>query len=245
MLKFFIDFDGTITKQDVGDALFETFGGEQCKEFVREYHEGKISAVECFNKETAACGEVDKLKLDSFLDSQEIDETFPEFVEYCKSNSFEYYILSDGMDYYIKRILTRVGVGEVPVYSNILNLEQVNGTTSVRFRPEFPFTDEVCDRCASCKRNHILTLAGDDDIIAYIGEGYSDRCPVRYADVVFAKDDLLKFCRREEIPHVEYQTFADIVKYVDKMIHKNGRTKIKLKKRRLAELARREIFAGG
>ncbi|MBI3189525.1 MAG: MtnX-like HAD-IB family phosphatase [Ignavibacteriales bacterium] len=245
MLKFFIDFDGTITKQDVGDALFETFGGEQCKEFVREYHEEKISAVECFQKETAVCGIVEKNQLDGFLDAQEIDETFPEFVAYCTSNGFEHYILSDGMDYYIQRILNRYGVGDVPVYANILHLEPVNGNSSVKFRSEFPFTDEVCTRCASCKRNHILTLSGDDDIIAYIGEGYSDRCPVRYADVVFAKDDLLKLCRREEIPHVEYQTFADIVKYVDKMIHKNGRTKIKLKKRRLAELARREVFAGG
>ncbi len=245
MLKFFIDFDGTITKQDVGDALFETLGGEQCKEFVRQYHEEKLSAVECFQKETTACGIVEKNRLENFLDSQEIDETFPEFVAFCRSNNFEHYILSDGMDYYIKRILERHSIGDVPVFANTLNLDQVNGTTSVKFRPEFPFTDEVCDRCASCKRNHILTLAGDDDIIAYIGEGYSDRCPVRYADVVFAKDDLLKFCRREEIPHVEYQTFADVIKYVEKMIQKNGRTKVKMKKRRLAELARREVFAGG
>jgi 2,3-diketo-5-methylthio-1-phosphopentane phosphatase len=245
MLKFFIDFDGTITKQDIGDALFETFGGEQCKEFVIEYHEEKLSAVECFQKETAACGMVERNELERFLDAQEIDETFREFVGYCKSNGFEHYILSDGMDYYIKRILERHLLGDVPVYANVLHLEPANGSTSVTFRPEFPFTDEVCNRCASCKRNHILTLAGDEDIIAYIGEGYSDRCPVRYADVVFAKDDLLKFCRREEIPHVEYQTFADVVKYVEKMIHKNGRTKVKLKKRRLAELARREVFAGG
>ncbi|MBI3193609.1 MAG: MtnX-like HAD-IB family phosphatase [Ignavibacteriae bacterium] len=245
MLKFFIDFDGTITKQDVGDALFETFGGEQCKEIIKEYREEKISAVECFQKETAACGIVEKVQLDRFLDVQEIDETFREFVSYCKSNGLEYFILSDGMDYYIKRILERHALGDVPVYANMLNLEPVQGSSGVIFRPEFPFTDEVCNRCASCKRNHILTLAGDDDIIAYVGEGYSDRCPVRYADVVFAKDDLLKFCRREEIPHVEYQTFADVVKYVEKMIHKNGKTKVKLKKRRLAELARREVFAGG
>ncbi len=245
MLKFFIDFDGTITKRDVGDALFETFGGEQCKEFVKEYREEKLSAVQCFEKETAACGNVDLQTFHSFLDSQEIDETFPEFIEYCKKNQYEFAILSDGMDYYIKRILTTHGLADVPVYSNIMNLVpgEVNGT--VRFVPSFPYTDEVCERCASCKRNHMLTLTGDDDIIIYIGEGYSDRCPVQYADVVFAKDDLLKYCRREEIPHAEYKTFGDIVKYIEKMTTSKGTTKIRLRKRRLAELARREVFAGG
>jgi 2,3-diketo-5-methylthio-1-phosphopentane phosphatase len=273
MLKFFIDFDGTITKQDVGDALFEKFGGEQCKEFIREYHEEKISAVQCFEKETAACGIVNKFALDSFLDAQEIDSTFPDFIQYCRANEFQAYILSDGLDYYIHRILSRFGVGDVPVYSNTLHLEPVIKTSAsqphtreqalrregedkelskietssahVRFVPSFPYTDEVCNRCASCKRNHMLSLSGDDDIILYIGEGYSDRCPVNYADVVFAKDDLLKYCRREEIPHVAYTTFADIVKYIEKMIHKNGRTNIRLKKRRRAELARREAYMGG
>ncbi len=244
MLKFFIDFDGTITKQDVGDALFETFGGEVCKEFVREYREEKLSAVQCFEKETAACGIVDLTMLHTFLDSQEIDETFPEFIEYCKSKQYEYAILSDGMDYYIKRILNKYSIGDVPVYANVLNLVPDSVIGKVRFVPSFPYTDEVCERCASCKRNHLLSLTGDEDIIVYIGEGYSDRCPVNFADIVFAKDDLLKYCRREEIPHAEYKTFGDIVKYVEKMTTNKGTTKIRLRKRRLAELARREVFAG-
>ncbi|TAK56294.1 MAG: 2-hydroxy-3-keto-5-methylthiopentenyl-1-phosphate phosphatase [Bacteroidetes bacterium] len=259
VLKFFIDFDGTITTQDVGDALFIKFGGEQCRDIVQEYYDEKISAVECFHKETTACGVVTIAELNDFLDAQTIDESFVGFVQYCKANGFELYILSDGMDYYIHRILNRYGVGDVPVYANILTLQSTDtplnplsrGDSSdkklsrVRLVPSFPYTDEVCTRCASCKRNHMLNLSSDETIIAYIGEGYSDRCPVKFADVIFAKDELLKYCRREEIPHAEYSTFSDIIKYVDKMIHKNGRTKLRLKKRRLAELARREVFAGG
>jgi len=245
MVKFFIDFDGTITTRDVGDALLERFGGAQCTDFIREYHEERLTAFQCFEKESQACGAVDRIELDRFIDAQEIDSTFPEFIDYCTAQGFEMSILSDGMDYYINRILERFGIQNVPVYTNTLTLEQVGQNGHVRFVPSFPYTDELCDRCASCKRNHMLTLSGESDLLLYIGEGYSDRCPVRYADVVFAKDDLLDYCRREEIPHVRYETFADIVRYVDRMTRKNGRTKVRMRKRRQAELARREVFLGG
>ena len=41
--------------------------------------------------------------------------------------------------------------------------------------------------CANCKRNHLLTKSGDESVIVYIGNGSSDQCPSRYADIVFAK----------------------------------------------------------
>ena len=125
-----------------------------------------------------------------------------------------------------------------------MNLIPIEGSSKVKFQPIFPYTDEICTRCASCKRNHIVTIAGDDDIIVYIGEGYSDRCPVRYADVVFAKDDLLRYCRKNHIPRYEYKTFKDIKNQLHKMMHTTSSNSSKgfLRKRRQAELARKELF---
>jgi 2-hydroxy-3-keto-5-methylthiopentenyl-1-phosphate phosphatase len=245
MIKIFIDFDGTITRQDVGDAMFETFGGETSLQAVDEYRQENISAVECFNKESAACGEFEKRALDNFLDAQEIDPTFIEFIKFCRERGIEHYIVSDGMDYYITHILQRYGLGDVPFFSNHMELVSFNGTSKVRFQPSFPFVDEVCDRCASCKRNHMLTLSGDEDIIVYVGEGYSDRCPVRYADAIFAKDDLLKYCQQENIPFFEYRTFDDVTKRLKMLIDGSNADKtVALRKRRQAELARREAFIG-
>ena len=246
MIKIFTDFDGTITFHDVGDAMFEAFGGSQCTEIVQEYREGKISAVECFRRECTACGTVNVAELNAFLDWQEIDAAFIDFVKFVRAQNLEYYIVSDGMDYYIKRILDRHGVSDVPFFANTLRLIPMNGSSLVRFEPHFPYTDEVCDRCACCKRNHILTMSADDDIIIYIGEGYSDRCTARYADVIFAKDDLLKYCQQENISYYEYSTFADIVQRLQLILGKrrsNG-TAVGLRKRRQAELARRDVFIG-
>jgi 2,3-diketo-5-methylthio-1-phosphopentane phosphatase len=246
MIRVFVDFDGTITRDDVGDSLFETFGGAAATGAVRQYIDGSMSAVDCFRKECAACGDVDKNRLDAFLDSREIDRTFISFFDFCRDKAMECTILSDGMDYYIERILKRNGIAYVPFFANHLGLQSDDGGTHVRFEPSFPHTDEVCDRCASCKRNHMLRIAGDDDIIVYVGEGYSDRCPARFADVVFAKDALLNYCRRENISCFEYSSFGDIQHRLETFLTatKRGRPN-GLRKRRRAELARKEVFMGG
>ena len=244
MIKIFTDFDGTITLRDVGDAMFETFGGEQCRQIIQDYRDENISAVECFRRECAACSTVNVWELNAFLDAQEIDPTFADFVKYCRHRQFDCTVVSDGMDYYIKRILDRHGVGDVPFFSNVLRLTPVDGTPYVRFEPEFPYTDELCDRCACCKRNHLLALSGDDDTIVYVGEGYSDRCPAKYADAVFAKDELLTYCQDENISYYEYRTFADIVQRLEKLQRGNNGTITGLRKRRQAERARRDVFIG-
>lgn len=240
MIQIFCDFDGTITKRDVGDAMFERFGGGICTDIINEYREEKISAVECFRRESEACGEVDVAELHRFLSSQEIDQSFQEFVTFCREQGFALTIVSDGMDYYIKIILEQHHI-DVPFFSNTLNLIPINGSSNVRFSLSFPYTDEMCDRCACCKRNHILTHSGDDDIIVYIGEGYSDRCPAKYADVTFAKGELLRYCLQEHLPCCQYETFRDIQERMKRfLIEPNSRDRFR--KRRQAELARREAF---
>lgn len=246
MIKIFIDFDGTITRQDVGDALFVRFGGKKCLDYINEYRNEKISAVDCFYSECNECIDIDKNKLNEFLDAQEIDSSFIEFYSFCKRNDIMPFILSDGMDYYLDRILKNHGITEIPFFTNHLELAPLNGSLKVSFKPSFPFTDETCDRCACCKRNHMLTLSAEDDIIIYIGEGYSDRCPVHYADIVFAKDELQTYCQQQNVSYFEYRGFADITKRLEILLdNKQSKKHFGLKKRRQAQLAAREVFLGG
>jgi 2,3-diketo-5-methylthio-1-phosphopentane phosphatase len=246
MVRAFIDFDGTIAIRDVGDLMFETFGGAECVRIVEEYRAGALSATECFRRECEACGEVDTRSLETFLDAQELDPSFGDFVRFCRDRKIECTILSDGMDYYLARILSNHGLQGVPFYANRLELVPVEGVPRVRFRPSFPHRDETCDRCACCKRNQLLALSADDDIIVYIGEGFSDRCPARHSDVVFAKDDLKEYCRSSGIPFVPYRTFADVTRRLGKLIDRNDAIGgVRLRKRRRAELARCEVFLGG
>ena len=235
-LKIFVDFDGTITTEDIGDAFFLRFGGEVCRDHVREYREGRISASECFRREAAAIGSLTLDEAEGFLRGKALTEGFVEFVRFCREKEIEFHVVSDGLDFYIERLFRDHGLEGVSFFSNRLELHDLgNG----RYRPEvvYPHAAEGCDRCACCKRNVLLRLAGDDDIIAYVGEGYSDRCAAQYADIVFARDDLQRFCQQENISYYLYRDFFDVQSRLEQLLRRK-----KLRKRRSAELKRREAF---
>jgi len=236
-LKAFVDFDGTITRADVGNSFFLTFGGPVCEKIVEEYQSGKITAQECFRRELAEIGTIDRRAVDAFIGEQEIDPSFPRFVQFCRAQGIPCSIVSDGLDHYIARILEANGVAGVPFFSNVLRLSPPDAHGRSIPTLEFPYPDTDCGTCACCKRNIIVTHAGDDDIIVYVGEGYSDQCPVRYADIVFAKDSLQAYCQRENISYHLYRTFDDVVARLEELIARK-----RIRKRRRAEALRRELF---
>jgi 2,3-diketo-5-methylthio-1-phosphopentane phosphatase len=235
-LKVFVDFDGTITRQDVGNAFFRAFGGPICNTIVQEYRDEKISAQECFRREVATIGTLDKQDAIAFLKNQPIDESFKQLVAFCASQDIEIRIVSDGLDFYIGEILEAHGVDDVPYFANALGLHSL-GSDTCELAISFLHSDAECTRCACCKRNIMLTHAGDDDIIVFIGEGYSDRCPAQYADIVFAKDELQSYCQQENISYFLYSSFADVVDRLKQLLARKS-----IPKRRRAELKRRELF---
>ena len=231
-IKVFCDFDGTITKIVVGDLFFEAFGDkEYYLELVKKWRDYEISSIEMWERAVERV-RVNKEEAEKLMLSQEIDPYFVEFVKWAKGKGIEIFILSDGFDFYIRRILEKYNLSDVKFFSNRLWVEDG------RVNLAFPYPDSVCRICGNCKRNHMLTLSGDEDIIVYIGDGYSDRCPVEYADVVFGKKELLKYCRAKNIPVYEFETFKDVMEQFERFL--SGRKK--LRKRWQAELKRREVF---
>ena len=236
-LRLFVDFDGTITRADVGNIFFRTFGGAECDALVRRFRAGEITARECFLGEAKAMGRVSPETLEELADAQEIDPSFKGLVAFCRERGVELLVLSDGLDYYIRRILARNDCGEVPFVSNVAALVRPGEDGCAEVSLAFPHSDAVCDRCACCKRNIMLAASAEEDIIAYAGEGFSDRCPVRYADIVFAKDVLQTHCQNENISYYPYATFDDIVARLRQLLDRP-----RLRPRPRAEAERRAAF---
>jgi 2-hydroxy-3-keto-5-methylthiopentenyl-1-phosphate phosphatase len=234
-IRVFVDFDGTISTEDVGNSFFRNFGGERCADHIAAYRAETISAQECFRREIAEIRNVSKNLLDEFFQSQSIDETFPEFVNYCASRSLPLSIVSDGLDYYIHNILTVRGIVGIPVFANKLDVEENGRYASLHI--SFPYADSECTRCGCSKRNILLSRSGEDDVLVFIGEGYSDRCPAHYADLVFAKDELQTYCQRENITYFVYSSFRDVMQRMEILLN-SGR----MRKRRRAEIHRRSLL---
>lgn len=238
MIRVFCDFDATITIEDVGERFFRNFGGKQAENIVDLLLTEEINARESLTLLCEAVGSVTPDIFERYVDQFEIDPDFPEFVRFCQEQTIPLVIVSDGLDFYIEKILSRHGLAHLPFFSNHLEFMQEGSRT--KLVPQFHYRDSECDLCGNCKRNHLLMRSGDDDIIVYIGDGFSDRCPVKYADIVFAKKELIKHCQTENITYHEFSKFADVRSRLEVILQRK-----RIKKRRQAEMARREVFHQG
>ncbi len=233
VFKVFIDFDGTITKKDVGDAIFLKFCDEKIVNgIIDKLLSDKISARQCWVSLCEIAKIPDKKELNDFIDTIEIDPAFHKFVQFCVENKIDFYVLSDGFDYYIDRIFKRESLDYVKFYSNRLEITEDN-----KFIPHFPYLDINCQTSANCKRNHIINHSSDDEFTVFIGDGNSDKYTSQFCDFIFAKADLLKFCERERITYFPFNDFQDIIERMENLIAKK-----RLKKRHQAQLKRREIY---
>lgn len=229
--KIFIDFDGTIT-EDIGEKIFLKFGKkEEVKRFINDLLADKISSKDFWFFVCDSIPEIHKKELNDFIDGFNIDPGFRDFYRFCNENKIELFILSDGFDYYIKRILKKEGLEEIKYYANKLQI--INN----KLVPSFPYQDIDFPSSANCKRNHIINNSGEDEYTVFIGDGNSDKYAVPYCDFIFAKNDLLKFCEKERISYSPFDNFDDVKRAMMKLLSKK-----RLKKRHQAELKRREAY---
>ena len=231
--KIFIDFDGTITKNDVGEEIFRKFVDEEVvKRIVDDLLNDQISSRECWEALCLAAPSIEKKEFDELILSQEVEPSLHRFIEYCEKNNFSVFVLSDGFDYYIEKILNRENLGHLKFFSNKLNL-----TAEGKLIPYFPYFKAVCKSSSNCKQNHIIENSSEDEYTVYIGDGSSDIDAVQYVDFIFAKDSLLRFCEMNRITFFPFRNFGDVIVKLDGLLSQK-----RLKKRHQAELKRREAY---
>lgn len=211
MYRIYSDFDGTIAVNDVGDTLFSTFGGVHWYEPIKEWEDGLISSKECLTRSCQML-RVTRKQLEEFSDEQAIDPGFKDFVSFCEQHHFPVSVVSDGFDFYIRRILNNHGLGNIPVLSN-----RINFSDNDKILPQFPYYGKGCPNCANCKGYHLSHNHHDSRVI-FIGDGLSDRCAVAEADILFAKDALKTYCIQNQIPFHEFRTFADVKDQLIKLL---------------------------
>ncbi|MDI6605800.1 MAG: MtnX-like HAD-IB family phosphatase [Candidatus Omnitrophota bacterium] len=205
--RVFFDFDNTITTKDVFDDMLVYFSkDERWKKLEEDWQEGKIGSRACLAGQIRGI-RITKGRLDSYLSNIKLDPYFKKLLYFFKLKKIKVTVLSDNFDYILKKILAANGFGRLKIYSNRLHLRKD------RLIPVFPFADKKCRICAHCKKKNLLENSDRDSIIIYIGDGRSDNCPVQYAHIVFAKKELLEFCRNQRLAHIPYKGLEQVYDY--------------------------------
>ncbi|GFP42837.1 hypothetical protein HKBW3C_01961 [Candidatus Hakubella thermalkaliphila] len=200
------DFDNTITKGDVTDYIYLKYLGDKFWEINELWEAGRIGTPEAYEMGSALV-RITPEQFDQAVDEVEIDPYFPEFYQFCRDEGLELYIVSDGLDRYVERVLRKHGLTEIPVYTNSVSFQEDRMVMS------FPYQDEECDLCGTCKEAILEKLRGEGDLAILIGDGGSDFCVAHSADIVFAKGRLKDYCEENGIPFIPFQSFQDILKW--------------------------------
>jgi len=204
-MLFILDFDGTIAPADTVDALLDRFAGPEWHVVEERWVNGEINSQQCMAEQIAlVSGERDDLE--GFLKSVVVDSSFADFVRYVEPFP-DLAVVSDGLDFPIRHALRHL---DIPIYANRMRFRG-NGLSI-----EFPHGDAACSVgsgvCKCAVARSVNAGRGLETIL--IGDGRSDRCLARSADVVFAKGALRKFCEEESIVHSPFETFGDVLSVV-------------------------------
>lgn len=220
----FCDFDGTITQLDVTDQLLTQLAHPSWREVEQEWVRGSIGSRECLERQIALV-ETSVKELNALIDSVPIDPHFSKFHRWTQKRHVPFYVLSDGFDYVIRRVLKRSGVnGQLrngtEVFASVLRVE------GRRLLPSFPHSASPCEHgCATCKAALMRRLSKGLHPIVFIGDGLSDRFAVEESELVFAKRQLLAYCREKGIACTPFETFAEIELALEKMVGTGAATR--------------------
>jgi 2-hydroxy-3-keto-5-methylthiopentenyl-1-phosphate phosphatase len=198
-----LDFDGTITKDDLLDEMARRFGDPAVYREVEEaLHAGTITLRECITREY----EPVTLPLDEavewVLENVGVRAGLRELVELAHRRGWRVRVLSSGFEEFIEPVLRRAGVDGVEIVANALDARPDGWRVIWRHEAE-------CGHCREqCKRSGLPAA----DEIVYVGDGISDRCAALAADRVFATRGLARYLDENGTPYEAFGDFHDIAR---------------------------------
>ena len=199
------DFDGTVTEEDVSFIILDAFARGDWRKLLADYRANKIS-VDRFNRQAFALVKASRETLTEFVKGKaRVRSGFRELIDYCHQKGFRPVIVSNGLKFYIDIILGDAGITDIEVFA-----------AQTRFHPEGIEVRYIGPDGGQAdnglKELYARLFISRGYRLIYLGNGISDIYPARLAHYVFARDDLLSLCSRENIPCTPFTDLNDVVR---------------------------------
>lgn len=204
------DFDGTITRRDTLHLIVEEFGTRGLWAAIEpRLRAGEVTLEQAMQEEFATVRATPDQVRDLILREAGLRAGFPELVRWAEDRGHRLIVFSSGFRSVIEAAMAHWGLGHLTVESH-----------------EALFTAEGCrlvwsdrgDACAECGRRckrHDLRRHHRGERLVYVGDGVSDRCGARLADLVFARADLARDLALDGVPFVPFEDFHEVRRRLD------------------------------
>jgi 2-hydroxy-3-keto-5-methylthiopentenyl-1-phosphate phosphatase len=211
-LAVITDFDGTLMEQDVGNEIMHALG---IKREARVIEAGQRVA----NKEIGSLGWIQQAypllegrreEVDRLLETVHLRAGALDFLSFCKQQQIPVSIVSDGMEYYIERLLQINGVKVEQIISNPISYQDDGG-----FSFGVQNSNKACQWCGCCKAEVVRKQKEADWNVIYIGDGSSDFYGSSFSDWVFARSSLARHLEQEGIGYYPFQSFHDVLAVIE------------------------------
>ena len=200
-----VDFDGTITEDDLLDTIASRFGDPVVYQEVEDgLDEGRMPLREVITREFEPVRKplADVVRWE--LENVRVRGGFRSFVERARERGWRVVIVSSGFHELIEPILEREGV-EVELFANRVDARVEGWRVLWRY-------DDDCGECGeSCKRT-VAERYADAGELVYVGDGYSDRCAALASDRVFATRGLARYLDEQGVAYEYFDDFDDIAR---------------------------------
>lgn len=212
-IVIYCDFDGTVTEKDNIISMMKNYaldGWESIKEQVLSQ---SISIREGVGKLFSTLPSNLKGELTKFaLENARIRSGFSEFVKFAKNKEIPLYIVSGGIDFFVRPILESYGP-----FADIYCNEADFSNNHIKINWPHLCDDQCSNDCGCCKTSIIRNHKNTNSFNIVIGDSVTDLEAAKQADFVLARDLLLEKCREWDIAHQSFETFYDCIEAIKRL----------------------------
>ncbi len=210
-----LDYDGTMTTHECNEVALQPFVGDPWWELEEESYNDRMSHAEVFDRQIALIRRRGR-------SSSGASSRSPSPCRACTTSSLalqarggEAAIVSAGIREAIEAFWQRLDLPPTELFASELVGAGPDGGPP--YHLEFSDALGDCPRCGprSCKAAILHRLRRPGDVVLVFGDGPSDLCPAREADLVFARGHLAERCEQEGLEWRPLTDFAAVLGEVD------------------------------
>ncbi|MBN2204858.1 MAG: haloacid dehalogenase-like hydrolase [Thermoleophilia bacterium] len=196
-----LDYDGTVTTHECNEIALTAAVGDAWRPFEEMVHRGEIGHAECFDRQVRLIDVPRERFIAGLIDAAEPAPGLRDFLSVAAAGGARVVVLSAGFREAIEAVWHRHGLPPAEIVASELVGADGDGggpPYHIGFNPQLG----DCERCGpeSCKATVLRARRRPGDVVWVFGDGDSDFCPAREADLVFARGRLAQLAEEAGLP---------------------------------------------